>query len=169
MLVADCFSSYVLTVKSMPDQLPVLVSACLLGRKCRYDGSTNPSESLQDKLKNCRVIPVCPEELGGLPTPRPAAHLTGGDGHAVLAATARVITRDTHTDVTDQFLAGAHLALDAARQEGVRRAYLKARSPSCGCCQTYVDGELVEGQGVTAALLQQAGIEVIDVDAPKAE
>ncbi|MCP4807971.1 MAG: DUF523 domain-containing protein [Proteobacteria bacterium] len=126
-----------------------LVSACLLGRACRYDGASKPSAAVRELTD---VIPVCPEELLGVP--RPAAELRGGDGHDVLAGRARVVTR-AGVDVTDAFIEGARRCL-----RDVDQAVLKARSPSCGCGQTWIDGELREGDGVFAALLSSRGIVV---------
>lgn len=145
---------------------PVLVSACMLGVHCRYDASTNPSDELMQKFAGCRIVPVCPEQLGGLATPRPAAHLVGGGGEDVLDARARVVT-DTGVDVTEQYVHGAHETLRIARLFGARRAILKERSPSCGCCQVNRDGVLQSGSGVTAALLRREGIEVESLDPPK--
>lgn len=124
-----------------------LVSACLVGRACRYDGDSKPHSALVDRDD---LIPVCPEEHLGVP--RPAAELRGGDGHAVWAGTARVVTREG-ADVTEAFKAGA---LRCARSAD--RAILKARSPSCGCGQTRIDGRLEAGDGVFAALLRARGI-----------
>lgn len=145
---------------------PVLVSACLLGVHCRYDASTNPSPDLVAKLGAARIIPVCPEQLGGLGTPRPPAHFEAGDGDAVLNGTARVVT-DTGADVTAQFLRGAHESLRLAQLVGAKRAILKERSPSCGCCQVNRDGALQPGRGVTVALLRREGIVVESLDPPK--
>ena len=141
-------------------ELPVLVSACLLGRRCRYDGDHDDSDELRRELaqRGERAIPYCPEEAGGLGTPRPPAWLEA-PAEEVLAGHARVLTEDGR-DVTSAFRAGAEGALAAARHEGVRRAYLKERSPSCGVCSTHVAGECVPGPGITAALLRWAGIDV---------
>lgn len=135
-----------------------LVSACLLGRACRYDGGSKPHDAVHAAVAAARargveVVPVCPEALGGLPTPRPAADLRGGDGHAVLDGTAQVATVDGDADVTAAFLAGAEAA-----HRPCTHALLKARSPSCGVGRTYVDGALVEGDGVFAARLRRAGV-----------
>ena len=140
---------------------PVLVSACLLGRTCRYDGSHNHDTDLERDLHLAgrRPVPFCPEEEGGLPTPRPPAWLTEGDAEAVLDGTARVVRADG-ADVTEAFLAGARRALATCRREEIHRAYLKERSPSCGACRTHVDGEPRDGPGVTTALLRRAGITV---------
>lgn len=145
---------------------PVLVSACLLGVHCRYDGSTNPAADLVARLRGGRVVPVCPEQLGGLATPRPPAHLEGGDGDAVLDGCARVVT-DAGVDLTDQYLRGAHEVARLARACGARRAILKERSPSCGCAMVHCDGALRPGAGVTAALLRREGITLESLDPPK--
>ncbi|MDQ3914714.1 MAG: DUF523 domain-containing protein [Actinomycetota bacterium] len=142
---------------------PVLVSACLAGRACRFDGSANPDDAVARLVAEGRAVLVCPEVDGGLGTPRPAAEITGGDGRDVLAGTARVLTRDGD-DVTAAYIAGAQRALDVARAAGARTAILKARSPSCGKGAVY-DGSfsrtLQPGDGVTAALLEQNGIDVV--------
>jgi len=107
-------------------------------------------------------VEACPEELGGLTTPRLASTLVGGSGEDVLDGRARVVASDG-TDVTARFLAGAERTLALARESGAVRAYLKKWSPSCGCEGTSVDGERAPGRGVAAALLGRAGIEIIDV------
>ena len=136
----------------MIDHTPVLISACLLGFPCRYDGAGKADARLQALAKTRRLIPVCPEQLGGLPTPRPPAERVGE----------RVLARDG-TDVTPAFVRGAEETLRLARQLGCTTAILKARSPSCGSGQIYdgtFSGRLVSGSGVTAALLRQNGIAV---------
>lgn len=144
----------------------MLVSACMLGVHCRYDASTNPSDELMQNLAGCRIVPVCPEQLGGLTTPRPPAHLEGGSGEDVLDGRARVVT-DAGVDVTEQYIRGAHETLRIARLFCARRAILKERSPSCGCCQVNRDGVLQSGSGVTAALLRREGLIVESLDPPK--
>lgn len=144
----------------------LLVSACLLGQPVRYDGADNQNKvlalqaSLQRWQQQGLLIPVCPESLGGLPTPRPAAELCGGDGQALLAGQARVIIA-SGDDVSAEFLAGARRTLAIAEREGAGAALLAARSPSCGNQGVY-NGEfnrtLQAGVGVTVALLQNAGI-----------
>lgn len=145
----------------------VLVSACLLGRPVRYDGRASTGRAKLDALHEAgRVVWICPEVSGGLAVPRPPAEIVGGDGTAVLAGTARVLTRDG-ADVTHAFLAGAQATLALAQAEGVRVAVLKARSPSCGNAQIYDgshSGTLVDGLGITAALLQSHGIRVLNED-----
>lgn len=135
----------------------LVVSACLLGEPCRYDARSVPAESVRREVAAWPgvVVPVCPEELGGLGTPRPAAHLTGGDGAAVLDGTARVVRVADSADVTAAFLAGAAVAAIPAEA-----AILKARSPSCGCGETHIDGRVQAGDGVFAALLRRRGVRV---------
>ena len=145
----------------------ILVSACLTGKNCRYDGGGfDRYPELARMVEEGRALPVCPEQLGGLPTPRPPAELQDGDGMQVLTGEAR-ITRQDGTDVTEAFLAGAQKTLEIARQSGATAAILKARSPSCGCKQIYdgtFSGELKPGKGLTAALLEQAGLVLYDED-----
>lgn len=140
----------------------ILVSACLLGTRCRYNGGHCLRPQVVELVWRKGVIPICPEQLGGLATPRPPAEIVGGDGRDVLEGRARVLT-DEGVDVTDRFIAGARECLELARRLGVTRAVLKARSPSCGVGQIY-DGSfgrnLRPGDGVTAALLRSAGLEV---------
>lgn len=125
-----------------------LVSACLLGLRTRYDGELKPCEACRLMVKNNALwIPVCPEQLGGLPTPRPAADIVGGDGYDVLAGRAAVVTREGE-DVTSRFLLGARQVLAIAMEQRITAVLLKSRSPSCG---------LTPGFGVTAALLEQNG------------
>lgn len=147
----------------IPLQGPILVSACLAGRACRFDGSDNRDEQVRALVESGRAVLVCPEEDGGLGTPRPPAEIQGGDGASVLAGDARVVT-DRGVDVTGAYLAGAQAALEAARRSGATTAILKARSPSCGKGCVY-DGTFsrtrMDGDGVTTALLQANGIKVI--------
>jgi uncharacterized protein YbbK (DUF523 family) len=147
----------------VPSEGPVLVSACLAGRACRFDGSANPDDEVARLVAQGRAVLVCPEVDGGLGTPRPAAEIEGGDGADVVAGTARVVASDGR-DVTDAYLRGARRALEAAREAGAETAILKARSPSCGKGGIY-DGSfsrsLRAGDGVTAALLIANGIEVV--------
>jgi uncharacterized protein YbbK (DUF523 family) len=143
----------------------VLVSSCLLGRNCRYDGGDRLNPPLVDALEDegVEIVAFCPEEAAGLGTPRPAAHIAGGDGDAVLDGLARVVT-DAGEDRTEAFLDGARRALARARETGCNVAYLKEKSPSCGCALVHTDKGLVRGCGVTAALLRRNGIATISVD-----
>lgn len=142
----------------------VLVSACLLGEKVRYNGAdaTSGSPILGRWLSEGRVVPFCPEVAGGLGVPRPAAEIQGDGGGAVLAGAARILTA-TGVDATASFLHGANLAVEQAQTENVRLAVLKDGSPSCGSRSIYdgsFRGERIAGQGVTAALLEAHGIRV---------
>ena len=141
----------------------LVVSACLLGDACRYDGQGKASTPVLElvaerRLQGRPVRPVCPEELGGLGTPRPAAHLQGGDGHGILDGTATVRRVEDGADVTEAFLTGARRAAEVGAPIG--RAILKARSPSCGCGSTWIDGEVTRGDGVFAALLRRQGVPI---------
>ena len=140
----------------------ILVSACLLGTCCNHEGRASVRPRVQRLSESARLVPICPEVVGGLTTPRAGAELVGGDGAGVLAGSARVRT-NSGDDVTDAYLRGAAAAVELARTVGATRAVLKARSPSCGSAQVY-DGTfsrtLHSGVGVTAAALRAAGIAV---------
>ncbi|CAN5579460.1 DUF523 domain-containing protein [soil metagenome] len=143
-----------------------MVSACLAGRPCRYDGSSNAHDRIDRLVERGRAVLLCPEQAGGLPTPRVPAEIVGGDGGDVLAGRARVVTRDGR-DVTPAYLAGARRALQVAQRSGARVAVLKARSPSCGSGAIYdgtFGGVLAAGDGVAAALLKANGIAVLTED-----
>ena len=146
-----------------PQPVVYLVSACLLGMPSAYDGQGRLVAELLALAAQGRVVPVCPEMAGGLPTPRPAAEIVGGSGEDVLEGRARVITIEGQ-DVTDAYVQGAQATLAAARRCGARLAVLKAHSPSCGSSQIYDGshaGRRMPGQGVTAALLRRAGLQVV--------
>lgn len=134
---------------------PILVSACLLGTACRYDGASVPCAEVIELADAYEFVPVCPEQLGGLPTPRTPSEIQP-DG--------RVVDR-AGEDRTTAFAAGAHETLSIALEHGCRIGILKSRSPSCGVRQIYdgtFSGKLVPGQGVTASLLSDAGITLLD-------
>ncbi|NBF01121.1 DUF523 domain-containing protein [Pseudomonas sp. Fl5BN2] len=141
----------------------ILVSRCLLGHRVRYDGgASGPFDQLSSWLQEGRVVALCPEVAGGLPTPRAAAEIPGGQGVEVLEGKARVLTTEGD-DVSTEFLSGARQALALVEKHGIRIAVLKANSPSCGNLLTYdgtFSGTRVQGQGVTAALLQHHGVQV---------
>lgn len=144
----------------------ILVSACLCGRCCRYDGKTKENQSLMARLDREAILPVCPEELGGLATPRPACRLIGGDGADVLAGRARLVD-ETGVDRTAAFIRGAQRTLELARFHDVHRCCLKAKSPSCGSKQLAAQSVLPEGYrpvlGVTAALLLVNGFSIEEI------
>ena len=134
----------------------ILISHCFLGEPCRYDGRSRLDRQVIELHRaGHNLIPVCPEVLGGLDTPRAPAELQP-DG--------RVVNEDGE-DVTEAYLAGARKALEIARENGCTVAVLKARTPSCGCGEVY-DGtfshNVIPGWGVTAKLLREAGITVMD-------
>ncbi len=133
-------------------QKKCLVSACLAGLCTRYDGKYKADNRCLQELAGMHWIPVCPEQLGGLSTPRIAADLSGGDGHDVLAGQALVVDKNGR-DVTTNFIHGARQVLAIARAQQIEHALLKARSPSCG---------LGHPVGVTAALLRENGIHCLE-------
>ena len=130
----------------------LLVSACLLGMPCRYDGKSKPCDAVIALRDRFELLPVCPEVMGGLPTPRTPSEIQGE----------RVRMRDG-TDVTEHYHRGARMALELARSNGCSVAILKEKSPSCGVGRIY-DGSfsrtLTEGNGITADVLIDAGIKV---------
>lgn len=143
----------------VPEKPPIVVSACLLGVACNHEGgaaNVDLGEALRERY---RVVPVCPEVVGGLPTPRPAAEIQP-DGRVLNAA---------GEDVTAAYRRGAEAAVRIAGSTGARRAVLKARSPSCGSAQVYdgsLSGTLVDGEGVTCAALRAAAVEVSSEEDP---
>ena len=124
----------------------ILVSACLLGMQTRYDGQSKKCGPCIAKLAGNWWMPFCPEQLGGLATPRVAADLQDGDGQDVLAGRARVVTK-TGDDVTVNFIRGAQQVLLLARSLEIESVFLKARSPSCGLHPLGVTAALLEAQG----------------------
>jgi uncharacterized protein YbbK (DUF523 family) len=139
----------------------VLVSACLLGHACRYDGRDNASSAVAALIAGRAVVPICPEAGAGLGTPRPPVQLCGGDGESVLDGRARAREVESGEDRTEAFLEGARLAVEAAVRHGATLAVLKERSPSCGTSQCWQDGQKRPGAGVAAAALRRAGILVM--------
>lgn len=140
---------------------PILVSACLLGLSTRYDGQTKHNEKVLNYLRkhNLLPIPVCPEQLAGLPTPRPMTFFASGNGHDVLDNRGRVITAE-QTDMNGIFIKGAMETLKIAQLAKCSRALFKDGSPSCGVHRICRAGSRVPGLGVTTALLQRNGLQV---------
>lgn len=131
----------------------ILVSACLLGERCRYDGESKPCGKVLALRERYHLVPVCPEVLGGLTTPRVPSEICG---ERVLMKNGRDVTENYHT--------GAQKALAIAREHGCDTAILKERSPSCGKGKIYsgdFDGRLIDGNGICAALLLENGIRVL--------
>ena len=131
----------------------ILVSTCLLGVNCKYNGGNNYNEKVLDFIKDYEVIPVCPEIMGGLSTPRPPSERIGDK-----------VINNQNIDVTNEYTKGANETLKLAQLFNVKKALLKAKSPSCGKGKIYdgtFTGTLIEGNGVTVELLESNGIEVI--------
>ena len=136
--------------------MKILVSGCLLGENCKYNGGNNYSEKVAEYIKGHEVISVCPECLGGLPTPRIPAEIVDG-----------VVTNREGQVVDEEFRKGAQIALEIARKEQIDVAILQSRSPSCGSKQIYdgtFSGVKIDGQGVFAKLLKEQGFHMIDVE-----
>jgi uncharacterized protein YbbK (DUF523 family) len=137
----------------------ILVSACLLGINCKYSGGNNYNEKVLEYIKDKEVIPICPEIYGGLPTPRQASEIINN----------KVISKNG-IDVTNEYQKGAEETLKIAKLLNVKKAILKAKSPSCGSNQIYdgtFSGIIIPGDGITAKLLKENGIEImteIDLD-----
>ena len=136
--------------------MKIMVSACLIGENCKYDGGNNKSEKLLSFLRGHEVIPVCPEVLGGLPTPRVPSEIVGGE-----VVDRNGVSRD------DCFRRGAEKALDIARREKPDLVVLQSRSPSCGVNQIYdgsFSGKLISGRGVFAKMLSGDGFNIKDIE-----
>ena len=136
------------------EHMKIMVSACLLGQKCKYNGGDNYCESLMDFLKGHEVIPVCPEVAGGLPVPRPSCEIVDG-----------IVMNKAGESADREFRTGAGLCLKKAIDERIDLAILQSRSPSCGVNQIYdgtFSGKLIEGRGIFADLLMQNGFRIMD-------
>jgi len=140
-----------------------LCSACLLGIKRRYDGKSKPDKKVINLAKKEILIPVCPEQLGGLPTPRVPQEIQGCSGEKVLDKECGVMNKKGK-DVTKQFIRGAYETLKIAKIISIKEFIAKQKSPSCGYGKIHdgtFSGRLIKGDGVTAALLKRNGIKVI--------
>lgn len=140
----------------------VLVSGCIVGMHCRYNGATDIKEDVMHRLKGTNFVPLCPEQLGGLPTPRPKAWIASGDGADVLSGRASIIN-EAGEDVTNNFIRGAREVELIVKLIGIKSAYMKSKSPSCGFGKIWRGDELVDGNGVCAMLLAQNNVEIITV------
>lgn len=148
----------------------ILVSACLAGEKCNYRGRGRTKHEVAELVRAGIAIPVCPEVLGGLPTPRSGAKIlskgTNLDGNAVLDGKTIVITEDGH-DVTKNYVEGAQMVLKLAQQKNITEVYLNQYSPSCGHGKTLGGDQncrkYVSGDGVTTALLRRNGIKILTI------
>ena len=147
----------------------IIVSACLLGENCKYSGGNNKSENVIKYLEDKEYILVCPEQLGGLSTPRnPSEIITYGnkDGNDVLSGCTKVLS-NKGIDVTKNFIKGAEETLKIAKEHNVKTAILKAGSTSCGYKKIYDGrflGNKIQGMGVTAAILNKENIALLDED-----
>lgn len=134
----------------------IAVSACLLGENCKYDGGNNYSEPLHEFVKGHSVVPICPEVMGGLPTPRDPAEIIDG-----------VVRQKNGRSVDEAFRKGARAALKKVKAAGAELVILQSRSPSCGVNEIYdgtFTGRRVKGKGVFAAMLEEEGIRAVDVE-----
>ena len=139
----------------------ILVSACLLGLDTSYNGERREHPEVLRYLREHGLVPVpvCPEQLAGLPTPRASASFDSGDGEALLDGLGNLVTQEG-TPMNEVFLHGARQTLAVARICHAAEALFKERSPSCGCTTVHRNGRLVAGQGVTTALLRRHGVDV---------
>ena len=136
--------------------MKIAVSACLLGKNCKYNGGNNYSEKLASLLEGCEVIPVCPEVMGGLTVPREPAEIVNG----------RVVHKDG-SSVDAEFRSGAEAALEVVRKNGVELVILQSRSPSCGPKTVYdgtFSGRIIPGRGVFAEMLEHEHIRMLDIE-----
>lgn len=136
--------------------MKILVSACLIGENCKYNGSNNFSQKVMDFFKGHEIVSVCPEVMGGLSTPRIPAEIVNG-----------IVTNREGQSVDKEFRKGAELALDIAKKEKIDLAILQSRSPSCGVKQIYdgtFSGNKISGSGVFAELLKKNGFKTMDME-----
>lgn len=138
----------------------LLVSACLAGLNTRYDATDCCDDHLKSLLAQGRVIPVCPEQLGGLPTPREPMEIVGGDGKALLEGKARAIGRSSGRDFTENLIRGAEEVLKIVTLLKPELVVFKDGSPSCGCSYIKSNNKRVSGVGVTTAALLKKGLKV---------
>ena len=138
----------------------ILISACLVGLNCKYNGKNNYNEKAVELLKSGQAIPICPEQLGGLSTPRKPAEIRIIDGK-------RCVINNENKDVTEEFEKGANEVLRLAKELNIEKVVLQSRSPSCGVGKIYsgnFDGKLMGGNGIAAQMLIDNGIEVVDIE-----
>jgi len=144
----------------------IIVSACLAGKKCRWNGKDDIDEEIKKMVEGKDAIALCPEVLGGMSIPRKACGIYGGLGDDVIKNKATVRTVDDGKDMTESFVRGAEKLLKIAKAKNIKTAILKTPSPSCGCGKTWqlddkFTNHIVSGDGVVTALLKMNGIEVI--------
>lgn len=145
----------------MRSKTKCLVSACLCGVHCRYNGKSAKGKRIENLVYPGQIIPFCPEVLGGLSIPRDKAEIIGGDGSKILDGTAMVISQKGE-DFTPFFLRGAIASLNIAAKFRIRKAVMKKNSPSCGSGWITRKGMIVKGDGVTATLFKRVGIKVVE-------
>lgn len=147
-------------MKTLEGNKKIMVSACLVGMKCRYDETASLIPELRQLMLEGKAIAVCPEVLGGGTTPRDPAEIVVVNGE-------RKVYNNKKTEVTESFVIGAERALEVAKKSNIKLAILKSKSPSCGCGKIY-DGTfshtLIHGDGIAATLLKENGIRVINSD-----
>ena len=140
----------------------ILISSCLIGKKCAYDGKDRYSDEIVSLAETCGFVDICPEVSGGLGCPRERHEISGGDGNDVLSGKAMVVTQSGQ-DHTREFILGSQNALSLARDNDIQIAVLRSKSPSCGKNKIHsgqFDGVLDNGMGVTMALLNRNNIKV---------
>lgn len=138
----------------------ILISACLVGINCKYNGKNNYNEKAFQLVKNGKAIPICPEQLGGLPTPRDPAEIK-------IINNKRYVFDNKNKDITDAFIKGANEVLELAKKLNIKKVILQSRSPSCGVGKIYsgnFDGKLTDGNGLLAQMLIENNIEVMDIE-----
>ena len=136
--------------------MKILVSACLLGENCKYNGGNNYNQNVMDYIKGHEVVSVCPEIMAGLGAPRDSAELVEG-----------IVKTKNGRDIDDEFRRGVTLAMEYVRKENIDLAVLQSRSPTCGVNQIYdgsFQGHLIQGKGIFAAALEEAGYRVMDAE-----
>ena len=136
--------------------MKILVSACLLGENCKYNGGNNYNQNVMDYIKGHEVVSVCPEIMAGLGAPRDSAELVEG-----------IVKTKNGRDIDDEFRRGVTLAMEYVRKENIDLAVLQSRSPTCGVNQIYdgsFQGQLIQGKGIFAAALEEAGYRVMDAE-----
>jgi len=141
-------------------QTEFIVSACLCGIPCRYDGKSAADLEMVKLVQAKKALPICPEILGGLAIPREPTEIANGEGKDVLLGSAQVVSKKGE-DVTPFFLRGAYFSLKIAKKLKIKKAYMKKNSPSCGSGMIMRKGRRVKGDGVTTALFKREGIRVV--------
>jgi len=150
-------------MKNKKFKFKYVISACLLGIPCRWDQEKKVNKKAMKIFLQGKALILCPEIMGNLPTPRPACETVNGDGYKVLKGKAKVMDK-RGKDYTKFFLKGSKAALKIVKQHGIKKAILRANSPTCGTPCIFsgkFDGKKIRGQGVFAALLKQNGIKII--------